>query len=317
MSEELGRSPSMEAEVDPEPESRTEPTPDQGSGQDLVPQQPAHMSASSFAKEVIYEIRDKAEYTETRAVFIGNLTTPFDNADFQRMLNDEAAKTGATIERAWLNNKRSHCIVIVSSVEGAVEIRRNLNGRFFPEELSDAPESTESGASRQQLYVDFIPVKATQLWIDQENHSPKDAVWKVSYTTKIGRTSEKPFLAATHQMVNYPNHGLGYKSTGTSYYSGRRGPRRGYSSRDRDFRDSRDGGYRRGDRGDRENNYYGRRGGAYRDSRDPRDPRDSRDRGYQRFDKQQSYRGREASRSPARYSRSRSPGRSRSPRWTN
>ncbi|CDK24388.1 unnamed protein product [Kuraishia capsulata CBS 1993] len=354
MSEELGRSPSVEIEANSALESTNKPEYSEehnDSGQDLVPQQQA---SKSSAEEVVYEIKDEAEYNQTRAVFIGNLTTPFDNADFQRMLNDEAAKSGATIERAWLNNKRSHCIVIVSTVDGAVEIRKNLNGKLFPEVLEreteaevGTPESHDS--SHLRLYVDFIPVKATQLWIDQENHSPKDAVWRVSYATKIGRTSEKPFLIATHQMVNYPNQGLGYRSTGTSYRSGHRGYDRGdRGGYDRGSYDR--GGYDRGgyDRGGYDRGGYRRGGHRGRGDRDPRDNRDrefrdQRDSVYHRRERDRYYgrrtgyrdsreyrpddrvprENRPASRSPVRYSRSRSPRRSPrgsprgSPRWSN
>ncbi|KAG7698959.1 hypothetical protein KL930_002253 [Ogataea haglerorum] len=190
----------------------------------------------SIKDDVIYEIRETPEFNETRALIIANLRQPFDNQEFQDLLNEQAAKTNSTIERAWLNNRRSHCIVIVSDVAGAVAIQKNLNGTKFPKEDTNQ----EDGVSRHPLYIDFIPVKATEHWIDQENKGPKDAVWKVSYVRQPSKRQEgQEFLVATHKMLNYPNKTFGYKSStryrGRGAYRGRgRGGFRGY--RDYDYR---------------------------------------------------------------------------------
>ncbi|VEU21818.1 DEKNAAC102620 [Brettanomyces naardenensis] len=291
----------------------------------------------SIKDDFVYEVSSEPEFGQTRALFIGNLRPPFENSDLRKLLSEEAAKVGSTIERAWLNERRSHCLVIVSEIGGATGIQRALNGKVFPESAEGAegatedsvasvepsasaaelPQPTDLAAEPSQpnasavepsqtavsvslesadpaagpaqstisaepaqstvsaepstpaaegsnlpLYIDFIPVKATQLWIDQESRGPKDAVWKVSYV-KVPSREGSDFLIATHRMLNYPNRSYGYKSSRGRY--GRRGG--GYRGRGR-YR----GGYREREyRGDYYRDYY--QGSGYR-------PYGSRDREY-------------------------------------
>ncbi|KAH3665579.1 hypothetical protein OGAPHI_003766 [Ogataea philodendri] len=191
----------------------------------------------SIKDDVVYDIRETPEYNQTRALIVANLTQPFDNQEFQDLLNQQAAKTGSLIERAWLNIRRTHCFVIVSDIAGAVALQSNLNGTKFPK---DNDQQTEQ-VTRHPLYIDFIPVKATQHWIDQENKGPKDAVWKVSFEKQPSKQQEgQEFLVATHKMLNYPNKTFGYKSS--SRFRGRgRGGYRGY----RDYNNYRYTPYRR------------------------------------------------------------------------
>lgn len=161
---------------------------------------------SSITEEVIYQVNDKPQFTETRAVFIGNLRPPFDHNDLRAKLDELAQMGSCTIERAWLNTKFSHSIVITSDVPGAESIRRNLNGKVFPD-FGDNP-------GQIPLSVEFIPVKATQLWIEQEVKGPKDGIWNVSFKSvpskKVPGTT---YTVATHTMVNYSNETWGYKSS--------------------------------------------------------------------------------------------------------
>ncbi|OWB75140.1 hypothetical protein B5S31_g4999 [[Candida] boidinii] len=204
--------------------------------------------------DVIYEIKEKPEYTETRALIIANLRPPFDNKDFQDLLNTQAEQTNSTIERAWLNARRTHCIVIVSDIAGAVSIQKNLNGKIFPFTDSSNDDNQEQEQDQDQeiekdqdqnteklpLYADFIPVKATSLWIDQENRGPKDGIWKITYITQNSKTnSNSKFLVSTHKMINYPNRSDGYKSSNNSIHSNRyHHHHRGGSSRSGSYRSS-------------------------------------------------------------------------------
>ncbi|GME92678.1 unnamed protein product [[Candida] boidinii] len=206
----------------------------------------------SIKDDVIYEIKEKPEYTETRALIIANLRPPFDNKDFQDLLNTQAEQTNSTIERAWLNARRTHCIVIVSDIAGAVSIQKNLNGKIFPftdssndeDQEQDQDQDTEKEQEQEQnvteklpLYADFIPVKATSLWIDQENRGPKDGIWKIRYITQKSKTNaNSKFLVSTHKMINYPNRSDGYKSSNTSIHSSRYP--RGGSTRSSSYRSS-------------------------------------------------------------------------------
>lgn len=160
----------------------------------------------SITEEVVYISQNSPQFTETRAIFIGNLRPPFDHNDLRSILDEYCQLGSCTIERAWLNTKFSHSIVITSDVPGAESIRKELNGKVFP----------NSGETIGQLplFVEFIPVKATQLWIDQEINGPKDGIWKVSFKSvpskKVPGTT---FTVATHTMVNHSNETWGYKSS--------------------------------------------------------------------------------------------------------
>lgn len=264
----------------------------------------------SIKEDVVYETTEDSQFRETRALFIGNLRPPFLNSDLQNMLDVEASQAGCSIDRLWLNEHRSHCIAIISDISGAVAIRKKFNGRPFPsgenvEDVNDVKdvENANSGENMEDvkdmnngeskgktpsdnlpeqqgkqlpLYIDFIPVKATQLWIDQESRGPKDAVWKVSYMKLPPKREGDPdFLVVAHKMLNYPNRSLGYKS------------KRDHRSGSRHRR----GGFRRRYR---EREYYrgvGPAESSYRDREAGREPRDAdrdpyysgRDHGYRPY----------------------------------
>lgn len=148
---------------------------------------------------ITYEIVEEPRYPPTRALFIGNLTSPFDNSQLQTMLEDGVKECGSYIERAWLNQRRSHSIVIVSDTTGAQLLRDQYNGKIFPLENSDETSKDEEGVEvvRKALYIDFIPVKVVQSWIDQEDDGPVDALWKIEYEIINDR------VIAQHKITNY------------------------------------------------------------------------------------------------------------------
>lgn len=226
-------------------------------GQDLVPRDFDDHQKDDFdpsiKDDVIYEINDEPQFNDTRALFIGNLREPFENEVLRETLGVEASKAHCIVERAWLNSRRTHCIVIVSDVPGAVAIRKSLNGKIFP--FSDESEMN-SELNRLPLYIDFIPVKATQMWIDQEIYGPRDAVWKVSYTEVPSKKQPgTTFTVSTHKMLNYFNHTWGYRSSARELNRGS-SRSRGNRRRDRYPRDGRrrgndryyDGSYYKGNR---------------------------------------------------------------------
>ena len=158
------------------------------------------------------------------------------------------------------------------NMEGIKETNANANDRG--KTLND--NLPEQQSKQLPLYIDFIPVKATQLWIDQEGRGPKDAVWKVSYMRLPPKREGDPdFLVVAHKMLNYPNRSLGYKS--------KRDHRSGVRHRR--------GGFRRRYR---EREYYrgvGPAESSYRDREAGREPRDAdrdpyysgRDHGYRPY----------------------------------
>ncbi|ODV94824.1 hypothetical protein PACTADRAFT_34578 [Pachysolen tannophilus NRRL Y-2460] len=181
------------------------------------------VSHKSISTDVTYEITEEPHYIPTRALLIGNLTSPFDNKMLQDMLERSVKKGNAFIERAWLNPKRTHSIVLVSEIEGAKAIRNDLNGRIFPlvdDELERKEEVDENGnvIKRKRLFIDYISYKIVQFCIDQEENGPTNAIWKFDYEKHAGK------IIAKHKMVNYSD--IEHK-TNNFFIDRRRGPTRG------------------------------------------------------------------------------------------
>lgn len=170
------------------------------------PERPFHHEEDTFdasiTEEVVYTPRETAQFAETRAVYIGNLRGPFDHVQLRARLDALCQEAGCEIERAWLNDKFSHAIVIASDVPGAEAIRKGLNNARFPED------------GQLPLSVEFIPVKATQLWIDQEIKGPQDGIWRVEFKEVPSKKNPgTTFTVAAHTMVNHSNETWGYKSS--------------------------------------------------------------------------------------------------------
>lgn len=158
---------------------------------------------------VIYENKVNPSFTQTRALFIANLNPDMDASVFKKILEEEAARENCSIERAWLNSRRTYCYVLVSDVPGATSIRSRLNG-------STVPNSPDDGV---KLYVDYIPVRALDLWIEQENNAPSDAIWKISYESVPSKIDiGTSFKKVLHEMINYENPDSGYVKKRRSNY---------------------------------------------------------------------------------------------------
>lgn len=166
------------------------------------------ISEDNSVMEVRYDITETSNFNETRALFIANITDALDMEDFKSIMVEEAKKKDCTIERAWLNSSRSHCYVLCSDTPGAVAIQAKLNGYNFIEKSS---VSTEEADSQNRLFVDFVPVRAIESWIEQEKEGPTDGVWKITYVEKPSKENLGTFFKLViHEMVNYPNSSLGY-----------------------------------------------------------------------------------------------------------
>ncbi|EGW31150.1 uncharacterized protein SPAPADRAFT_63062 [Spathaspora passalidarum NRRL Y-27907] len=143
---------------------------------------------------------------------------------------------GYLIERAWLNRGRTHAIVLVNTEEGARTLRSKLVGSIYPPEEEDAKlkqefenieveryesevrqyedalaraqdedeksaiqppvEPRNIAVERHTLYVDYIPVKAINQWVFEEDKGPRDGKWKIDYEFKGDET------VATHTLLN-------------------------------------------------------------------------------------------------------------------
>lgn len=161
------------------------------------------LNGDSFTN-VIYENKLNPSFTQTRALFIANMDSNMDTGVFKSVLEEEASRENCTIERAWLNSMRTYCYVLVSDVPGATAIRSRLNSQTL-----NADETADI-----KLYVDYIPVRALDIWIEQEVDAPKDAIWKISYVStpskiNVGTTFQK----VIHEMINYENTTSGYVKT--------------------------------------------------------------------------------------------------------
>ena len=304
--------------------------------------------------QVLYEVKEEPSFHVTRALFIANLRRPLNAIHFQqylRTLADEAG--GYTIERAWLNRTRSHGIVLVDKEEGAAYIREKLVGSIYPSEEEDEKLRVEYEAreveryeaemrefsptdpryktpqeprkyvtERHPLYVDYIPVKAINQWVFEEDKGARNGKWKIDYERKGDD------VIATHTLLN----GSFIPRYNPSFRRGGGPPRDRHRYRGGDYREYREGrsGYNRRDPGGPPP--YGRRGrGGYNGYNNGYDegpqggPRPynmypPRDRSYKRAERD-AYSGRESgyNRYPRndyhalRRGRSRSRSRSRSP----
>lgn len=271
-------------------------------------------------EEVIYDVREEPAFQVTRALFIGNLRRPINAIDFQNYLKELAAQTETVVERAWLNRSRTHGIVLVDKEDGAQYIREKLNGARYPLEegesslkidfdnreneryqqlmkqyeeqvaRADDPDSVQKPAEpakfnpeRFDLYVDYIPVKAINQWIYEEDRGPTNGKWKILYETKDDE------IFATHTLLfgdfvpRYnPRGGRrgrgGFRGRGRPSFEDRGGPRPyglypprpGHYAREggRDNHGGRDFNSRDsyGGRGDYGRDSYGGRGDYGRDS---------------------------------------------------
>lgn len=222
-------------------------------------------------EEVVYTPSTTPLFDVTRALFIANLRKPINAAFFQANLKRVALEGGDYIvERAWLNRARTHAIILVNSEEGAVYLRSRMLNSIYPSPQEEAqlqleieekeqrrydrevangdrsplPPQPYTVPERMPLFVEFIPVKAINQWIYEEDHGPRDGLWKIEYET-VGDE-----IVASHTLLN-----------GSFIPEFRRRDGRGGRNR-RDNRDGRDG----------------RDGRDNRDWRDGRDRRDNRDR---------------------------------------
>lgn len=185
-------------------------------------------------EEVLYEIKETPSFHVTRALFIANLRKPINAMNFQNYLKELAENGGGhKVERAWLNRTRTHGIVLIDNEEGATYIRDKLLGSLYPPEeeevkLKDEFEMVEEEryeielkqyeqeverlgsdqelkppaapkkffVERHPLYVDFIPVKAINQWVYEEDRGPRNGKWKIDYETRGDE------VIASHTLLN-------------------------------------------------------------------------------------------------------------------
>ncbi|KAG0681597.1 hypothetical protein C6P40_001171 [Pichia californica] len=235
---------------------------------------------------VIYRPSTESHFKETRALFIGNLGMEMDTEKFKNILIEHAKITACVIERAWLNSNRSHCYVLTNGKSGAISIRDRLNGcdsntlEKLDESKQQSSFEVENDDFNQQhnldtmkIFIDFVPVKALNNWIESERDSPPDAIWQLTYELAPSILREgTEFQKVNHLMTNYPNTSSGYirgklngnpkrhgKSQELFRYEGKKThmpiPYDKFNSRSRDsFRG--DGRYQEDDYDDNNENYH-------------------------------------------------------------
>lgn len=172
-----------------------------------------------LATQIRYEYMQEPQFNQTRALFVGNMRPSFDTEEFKNILLEEAKKANCTIERAWLNSCRSHCFILSSDVPGATAIRDRLNGYVIKDIVDDSDDTEKVQEDEKQLkddkeiklFVDYVPVRALDQWIDDERGSPPDAIWKLSFIDSPSKLNPGTFFRTVlHEMVNYPNRSSGY-----------------------------------------------------------------------------------------------------------
>ncbi|KAK6203584.1 uncharacterized protein RJT21DRAFT_28474 [Scheffersomyces amazonensis] len=181
------------------------------------------------------------------------------------------------VERAWLNRTRTHGIVLLDNEAGAEYIRSKILGSIYPsasddaklreeyetreeerydqqlKEYNDAIASAGSDDQKESLtppieprkytverlplFVDYIPVKAINQWVFEEDRGPRNGKWKIEYESK----GEE--VIASHTLLNgdfiprrYPGR---ERERRGGYRRDSYGPPRrdygGYRDRDRDY----------------------------------------------------------------------------------
>lgn len=179
-----------------------------------------------LATQIRYEYKQEPQFTQTRALFVGNMRPSFDTEEFKHILLEEAKRANCTIERAWLNSCCSHCFILSSDVPGATAIRDRLNGYVINDIIeengdtdndNDAKEKMEEDENQMRnnkeikLVVEYVPVRALDTWIDDERGSPPDAIWKLSFIDSPSKLNPGTFFKTVlHEMINYPNRTSGY-----------------------------------------------------------------------------------------------------------
>ncbi|ABN65230.2 predicted protein [Scheffersomyces stipitis CBS 6054] len=171
------------------------------------------------------------------------------------------------VERAWLNRTRTHGIVLVDKEEGAKFLREKLLGTIYPSEEDDFKlkeeyeireqeryeqqklqyedemekldteeakaalepplEPRKYSVERHPLFVDYIPVKAINQWIYEEDRGPRNGKWKIDYETKDDE------VVASHSLLSgdfVPRYQRGRDRRGRGRGEGRY---RGYRGGDR------------------------------------------------------------------------------------
>jgi hypothetical protein len=150
-------------------------------------------------------------FIDTRAIMIGNLNKNLDVVSFKRILNEEALKEDSSIIRAWMNKHRTHCYVLTSAARAARKIRERLDdtdvATFKPRPDDDLINHIPT------IFVNYVPVRALDTWIEQERASPEDAIWKVGYARVPSKQQlGTMFTRAVHVMLNYQNEDVGFVS---------------------------------------------------------------------------------------------------------
>lgn len=210
-----------------------------GSAEEFNPEPAPALQGMDFDPNIVDPIvytpnpsAGEPQFRETRAVFIGNLRPEFDHTLLRAQLDRLAEEKLCTIDRAWLNSHFTHALVIVSDVPGAENIRQNMN------------DTQIDPFGPLNLYVEFVPVKAVSMWIEQEVKGPKDGIWEVAFERAPSKINPgEDYTVVAHRMVNKPNNTWGYRSSRLEWEMGRargRGRSRGGRGRGRGRRGHRD-----------------------------------------------------------------------------
>lgn len=177
--------------------------------------------SSTPQEEVVYKVVAQPYHHPTRALFIGNIRKPIDALRFQNHLRVLVRQMHSTykVDRAWMNRSRTHAIVLTNSLDAARVIRKELNGAEYPPQgeraeflrvackmelalLKESGSFAANGCDQQaimqhKLFVDYISLSQIGEWIFEEDHGPKDAIWKVNYR----RQGEHGKVSAEHTLL--------------------------------------------------------------------------------------------------------------------
>jgi hypothetical protein len=169
---------------------------------DAVPQpSPEPLSEALFSAEASVE---PARHLATRGIYIANLKRPLQEPALRKHLEKLAAPQSSAgedesqIEVLYLDQIKTHALVLFRSIAAASRVRAALHDRKFPEE-----------ANRDPLFVDFFPEDKVTEWIEKEKNADGS-----------GRTG-----GIRWHVVYVPNGGVVHEEVGPTSRAPPKGPR--------------------------------------------------------------------------------------------
>jgi hypothetical protein len=183
-----------------------------------------------------------AIHVATPALYIRDFMRPLQPSALQRHLVSLATPANASpnpeiLKDFHLDNVRTHCLALFTSISAASRVRSALHQQVWPDERT-----------RKPLWVDFIPEERITGWIEAEKNSSSGPSgrsisgprWEVVYVDRHGESTSNS-IEAIHQEAGAAPRGRVVSGAGKGVQGAPSGPRGDQDSimRDADYDQSR------------------------------------------------------------------------------